>query len=626
MATQALYNKWRAQTFDEILGQEHITQTLRNQIKAGRIGHAYLFTGLRGTGKTSTARILAKAVNCIGDTDEPPCNQCHICQSITHSASLDLIEIDAASNRGIDEIRDLRDRVHFAPHECRYKVYVIDEVHMLTNEAFNALLKTLEEPPPHVIFVLCTTEPHRLPDTILSRCQRFDFRRVALGTLMQKLRLICQQEGIAITPEALEFIARRATGSFRDAESLLDQLAVYGAEEITLELVQRALGSVPWALVTELVESLVTGDLATGLRAINRAIDDGAEPRQFLSDILDHLRALLLLAAGGEQDLDYLGEESVAAMRSLLGRDEFSLHLVVEAIKCFNEAAQTLRYADRPQLPLELAFVEVVLQRNMATQESSDETADSSPDGQAMRHPPLEATIAPRRASTSDDGGMTSPQRVPRGVAEQEAPAMLPAQEPSASSGGIGRATQEMPATYGDSSFPQSEIAVPVEAEAPASEAPSAQEVTLDWVRQHWPLILLKANARSKQVRALLNSAYPVAVCDLGNGGAKITLGCEATFHRDMLSDDKRRVLLEKVFTEVLDVPCHLACAVHDGLHDLTRNEPQPPDEPADLFDTSGRAERLKQELLNHPVVKELQKRGGRVTNVRVFGQDEIGR
>jgi len=180
MSTIALYNKWRGQTFDDLLGQDHITNTLRNQIKAGRIGHAYLFTGLRGTGKTSTARIMAKAVNCLGDTDDPPCNQCHICQSLTDGRSLDLIEIDGASNRGIDEIRDLRDRVNFAPNECRYKVYVIDEVHMLTKEAFNALLKTLEEPPEHVIFILCTTEPHRLPDTVLSRCQRFDFRRGSL--------------------------------------------------------------------------------------------------------------------------------------------------------------------------------------------------------------------------------------------------------------------------------------------------------------------------------------------------------------------------------------------------------------------------------------------------------------
>ena len=300
MVTQALYNKWRGQSFAEILGQEHITTTLQNQIRAGRIGHAYLFTGVRGTGKTSTARIMAKAVNCVGKTESPPCNQCHICASITDGRSLDLIEIDGASNRGIDEIRDLRDKVNFAPSECRYKVYVIDEVHMLTNEAFNALLKTLEEPPSHVIFILCTTEPYRLPDTVLSRCQRFDFRKGSVAVLKDKLGTICRQEGIAIAPDALDYIARRSTGSFRDAESLLDQLAAYGSSEITLELVHQVLGSVPSALVTRLIASLLVGDVGTGLQAINQAMDGGAEPRQFLGEILDHLRALISAPRGWE--------------------------------------------------------------------------------------------------------------------------------------------------------------------------------------------------------------------------------------------------------------------------------------------------------------------------------------
>jgi DNA polymerase-3 subunit gamma/tau len=215
MTSQALYNRWRSQTFDDVLGQEHITGTLKNQIRAGRIGHAYLFTGLRGTGKTSMARIMAKAVNCVGDTDSPPCNVCHMCTTITEGRCLDLMEIDAASNRGIDEIRELRERVGFVPHEARFKVYVIDEVHMLTKEASSALLKTLEEPPPHVIFIMCTTEPHRLLDTILSRCQRFDFRRASVPTLLTKLRQICDGESLAVDPDALEYIARRAAGSFR---------------------------------------------------------------------------------------------------------------------------------------------------------------------------------------------------------------------------------------------------------------------------------------------------------------------------------------------------------------------------------------------------------------------------
>ncbi|MBM3190026.1 MAG: DNA polymerase III subunit gamma/tau, partial [Chloroflexi bacterium] len=436
MATQALYNKWRAQTFDQVLGQEHITRTLRNQIKAGRIGHAYLFTGLRGTGKTSTARILAKAVNCVGDVAEPPCNACPICRSITQSASLDLIEIDAASNRGIDEIRDLRDRVHFVPHQCRYKVYVIDEVHMLTTEAFNALLKTLEEPPPHVIFVLCTTEPHRLPDTILSRCQRFDFRRISVETLVHKLRLISKEEGIAVAPDALEFIARRATGSFRDAESLLDQLAVYGADEITLDLVQRALGSVSWALVCRLVEALVRGDIPTGLRAINQAMDAGAEPRQFLSDILDHLRALLYLGVGGDESLEYLGVESLAAMRALASRDGFSLGAIVRAIRLFNEAGQGLRGAARPQLPLELALVESALVADGDAAQAPSSRSRGQPEpavGAAVAPGPavargaseavVEATPAPLAGNRPPVGALTAEAEAPPRAISAEPPA-----------------------------------------------------------------------------------------------------------------------------------------------------------------------------------------------------------
>ncbi|MBC7260485.1 MAG: DNA polymerase III subunit gamma/tau, partial [Chloroflexi bacterium] len=272
MAAQALYRRWRSQTFAEIIGQEHVTQTLLNALRAGRIAHAYLFAGPRGTGKTSTARVLTKAVNCLDPQNGEPCNRCAICRSLNEGRSLDLIEIDAASNRGIDEIRALREKIAFAPSECRYKVYVIDEVHMLTNEAFNALLKTLEEPPPHAIFVLATTEPHKIPLTVLSRCQRFDFRRVSLSHLKQKLERICAQEGIRIQPAALDAIARYASGSFRDAESLLDQLASYGAEEISLEDVRRVLGTAPGEVISGMIQALVTRDVNTGLRLLNEAL------------------------------------------------------------------------------------------------------------------------------------------------------------------------------------------------------------------------------------------------------------------------------------------------------------------------------------------------------------------
>ena len=244
LMSTALYRKWRSQTFDEVVGQEHVTQTLRNALSEDRIAHAYLFAGPRGTGKTSSARILAKALNCTAPEGERPCNHCPTCQAITEGRMIDLIEIDAASNNSVDDIRELRDKVGFRPSEGRYKIYIIDEVHMLSNSAFNALLKTLEEPPPHARFVLATTEPHKIPATVLSRCQRFDFRRIPAPEIAGHLRHIVTVEGFGAEDDALLAIARAAQGCMRDAVSLLDQMLAYGADAITLAQVQQVLGAV----------------------------------------------------------------------------------------------------------------------------------------------------------------------------------------------------------------------------------------------------------------------------------------------------------------------------------------------------------------------------------------------
>ena len=584
MTTQALYNKWRGQTFDDILGQEHITKTLRNQIGAGRISHAYLFVGLRGTGKTSTARIMAKAVNCVGETVDPPCNQCHICQSITQGRSLDLIEIDAASNRGIDEIRALRDGVVFLPHECRYKVYVIDEVHMLTNEAFNALLKTLEEPPSHVIFILCTTAPHRLPDTILSRCQRFDFRRGSVAAILKKLHRICEQERITIVPDALDLIARRADGSFRDAESLLDQLAAYGSIEITLDLVQNVLGSVSSALVSRLVESLIVGDIPTGLRAINQAIDEGGEPRQFLSEILEHLRALLLLKVGGEENLNHLGTASLSEMRRLIAEQSFALGLLIRAIRLFNGAGQGLRNASRPQLPLELAFIETILHAE-----------GTPPVTNAKQQPAIPIKGGSRVAKSAPDVAVESEETTPTEETVAAAPAAPLSAKPT---------LKERDSAY--------------------DGTPSAsQELSLEQVQSNWDLILAKLKSRSHQVQALLNSAHPISV-----EGDKITLGCEASFHRDTLSETKRLGLVEQVLSQVLGLPCRVECVVGPAQRNTPQNSPQSPNpstRQSSQKDPESRELNLREKLLNHPVVKRLEQRGGHVSKIALTNQDEIG-
>jgi len=614
MGTQALYNKWRGQTFSDILGQEHITRTLRNQVRAGRIGHAYLFTGMRGTGKTSTARILAKAVNCIGDTDDPPCNECHICRSITTGASLDLIEIDAASNRGIDEIRDLRDKVRFSPQECRYKVYVIDEVHMLTNEAFNALLKTLEEPPPHVIFVLCTTEPHRLPDTILSRCQRFDFRRGSVAMVRKNLEMISQREEIDIAVEALEFIARRATGSFRDAVSLLDQFSTYQSGEITLEFVQSVLGSVPSILVSQLVESAMVGDVPDGLRAINQALEGGAEPREFLREILDQLRALMLIKAGGKETPEYLGREALEEMRRIAETRSFPLGRLVKAIKLYNEASFQLRNAVRPQLPLELALVETALSTDAGSLGGQDDKVAPAP--LAKGAPAL--GIAEQKAAQGRLG--TKAQKPVVAVAEKASLVReTPAQMADVGSSGVKTQPQEADSDATKAQSGESTAGpADTQEEGKGGEETPAEELSLEWVQGNWNLLLMKIKPRSHQVRALLNSAYPVSV-----QGDLVTLGCESGFHREKLAEDTRRNLVEEAFSEVLGKACRIQCVVDSKVG--KKPGAQNPRPSGNLFSDSESRKGSRQKLVNHPAVKALEKRGGRVSKVSLYDEDKTG-
>ncbi|MCJ7522307.1 MAG: DNA polymerase III subunit gamma/tau, partial [Dehalococcoidia bacterium] len=274
MTSQVLYRKWRPRSLAELVGQAPVTQTLSNALKTGRVAHAYLFCGPRGTGKTSTGRIMAKAVNCLSEENTKPCNACAMCQTINEGRALDLVEIDGASNRGIDEIRDLREKINFAPNSAKYKVYIIDEVHMLTEPAFNALLKTLEEPPPHAIFILATTEIHKVPLTILSRCQRFDFRRLGKQDMVNKLMEICEQEGVHVEQQALELIAKAATGSLRDAENLLEQIILNYGSDFSLDQVSEKLGLTNDSRIHELAAHALKKDVHTGLATINSVSAD----------------------------------------------------------------------------------------------------------------------------------------------------------------------------------------------------------------------------------------------------------------------------------------------------------------------------------------------------------------
>jgi DNA polymerase III subunit gamma/tau len=353
----SLYRKWRPRTFDAIVGQEPVVRTLKRAIETGRVAHAYLFSGPRGTGKTSTAKVLAMGLNCAEGTTPEPDGTCESCRAIINNSSMDVLEMDAASNRGIDEIRDLRDKVNLAPAQGRMKVYIIDEVHMLTTEAFNALLKMLEEPPEHVVFVLATTEKHKVLPTIISRCQSFDFRRPGVSLLSEKLREISEAEGIEAEPAALTAIAREGRGSFRDAEGLLDQLASFADGPITAARVRELLGSAGSEVLLETTEVLYERRAADALRIVERLQNEGRDLSRFTDELVAHLRRLMLLPYAPEVALDEVGTEERPDLEEQAGR--IPTAEVVRMIEALGDALSRTKRGVDAKLELELTFLKL---------------------------------------------------------------------------------------------------------------------------------------------------------------------------------------------------------------------------------------------------------------------------
>ncbi len=351
--------KWRPIRFEEVAGQSHVTVTLRNAIASGRLAHAYLFSGPRGVGKTTTARLLAKALNCASPVDNNPDNECESCREITEGRSFDVLEIDGASNRGVEEIRNLRESVRYAPTKGRYKVYIIDEVHMLTKEAFNALLKTLEEPPPSVLFIFATTEMHKVPATIQSRCQRFDFRRISIDQIMANLREIARQEQLAIDDNALLLIARKGDGSLRDAQSLFDQVVSLCGRDITLKQILDALNIVDQEVYFRVTDLLKTRDAQGVLALVQELVSNGQDLRDFVSGLLEHFRNLLVVRATGSAAL--VETSDVYRKRYQQEADHFSATDLLRYQRFVGGTESSLRYATQPRFKLEADMVQLVL-------------------------------------------------------------------------------------------------------------------------------------------------------------------------------------------------------------------------------------------------------------------------
>ncbi len=362
MAYLVLARKWRPQTFEEVIGQPHVTTTLRNAVISGRIAHAYLFTGARGVGKTSVARILAKTLNCAKGDPAQPCNECSNCREITHGNAVDVLEVDGASNRGIDSIRELRETVRYRPTKGRYRVYIIDEVHMLTPEAFNALLKTLEEPPEHVIFIFATTEPHKIPATILSRCQRFDFRRISTSILIRQLKDIVSQEGVVFSEAVLYTIAKEADGSMRDAQSLLEQLLAFSGDGLADSEILDILGVVDRSCVHKVAQAVLGGDVRTCLDEIEDIYRRGIDNKRFCRQLCEHFRNLLFLSmeSGGEGEriswLDLPDEEREALRKQAMETTPESLHLYFQLIM---RGEEEIRRSSLPRVSLEMLLLKL---------------------------------------------------------------------------------------------------------------------------------------------------------------------------------------------------------------------------------------------------------------------------
>ena len=558
----SLYRKYRSQTFDELVGQEPVVKTLKNAIASGRIGHAYLFTGPRGVGKTSAARLLARAANCLSEGPDKPCNECPNCIAAGRDIATDLIEIDAASNTGVDNIREIIERAQFSPAVWNTKFYIVDEVHMLSVSAFNALLKTLEEPPPHVAFILATTEVHKVPATVASRCQRFDFRRVPLKSMVDRLRWVCDQESIEVEDAALEMVARQSTGSLRDALSLLDQLRVFSEGGIKLAEVQDMLGASCSERVADFVECLVSADLSAGLRLVNAVLDEGLDVRQFNRQTVEHLRQLMLIKSGAAQNSEgSLLDVTEEMKRRMEGQaTKVTLPDLLRWTKVFAAADGELRSTAYRQLPLEMALVEAILPPSISAGQPRDHSAEVAAGVEQIGVVPTERARAAQPAPSQPSQRQGQPARGAGNPMQSSAPPP-PIQEYLNGGGQVKReeaAVREKeiqpdiePEVVGNGHIPAA-----TEQVAPVDTAAEDEDDELSKLLRLWPNVIDQINARSKQMAAVFRD--PAQVRPHSVGGKTVTISFKYPIHAQRARGEQQRSLLENVLSRVLGRPCLL--------------------------------------------------------------------